>query len=575
MLGDGTCQLPCNLALCQYDSGDCITDSQPFPIYVSTSNRTTETGSFVLPFSNLHKALLSVWAPYTVIYLLKGLHSLELRDGATELDPLTQMPVSVKSVTVATLFCFNSSIDHSECANQRAELLAPKSLITLTVISQFVLKDLVVRGDYDLQPGCWEPLCAYCPSVTQDSEGVWTSDQGNVLEEGHFAPQSLCDAYHNFTFIDVKEGANLTIERVTFQHHRQQMLALISSDCSFLRLTEVDFQDIMPMRSDEEAAVIWQGPRASFCGSLIYEKGSVSYLNNGYEFQPTTVVSAFLRADLLSQFRIDSVTFHHNNIMVGIEHSTEQYLLHINDPNNTQILNCSFHHNLATRGSFLAIHFQLPLPLYLSSTNSLLYQSMLHIAIHNTRFLYNYVDLGSLVMAAYYSDHRNVEIRSCMFVGNGVKSGSVVQLQNAYLESEFCVGELIQMFVNGVFIYVFSPPRSAVLDSVHFEGNYGENVILAENIGIFQFRNATFTANGQPKSGENPLHSLFTEYLNDSNIYLAGTHLPVDSLSCSSVCVFTHIYNFSLVQTVFESSYCPLGVSVLSLSGNVSVVSDI
>jgi len=574
MLGDGTCQPACNLAVCQYDSGDCITDSQPFLVYVSATNKTIEAGSFSLPFSNLHQALLSVWAPYTVIYLLEGLHSLELRDGATELDPLAQIPVSVKSITVTTLRCSNNSLDHSECAaNKRAELIAPKFLITLTVTSQLILKDLMIRGDYDMQPGCFEDLCTYCPFVTEVSAGMWKSDKGAVLEEGHFAPQSICDAYSNFTFLDVKEGATLTIERVTFQHHRQQMLALIHSDCSFILLREVDFVDIMPMRSTEEAAVIMQSPHASFCGSLVYEKGSVSYLNNGYEFQPTTVVSSFLRADTLSYLKIASVTFHHNSIMEGIEHNAEVYLLHINDPNETHILNCSFHHNLATRGSFLAIHFQLPLPLQLSPTNTLLYQSMLHIVISSTRFLCNYVEEGSLVMLAFYSDHRNAEIRDCAFVGNVVRSGSVLQLPNAYLESEMCTGEWRQILVDGDYMYVFSPPRLMLLDSVTFEGNYGENVLAAENICLFLWRNVTFRGNGQLKSGQTPLNSLFSEYLNDSSIYLTGTFLPTGFPYCSTICTLTHIYNCTLVQTTFESSYCPIGTSVLSLSGNVSIVS--
>lgn len=571
MLGDGNCQPECNLAVCEYDSGDCITESQPFLVYVSTTRRANETGSFSRPFSNLHQALMSVWASYTVIYLLAGLHSLELRDGATELDPLSQIPTSVKSITLASLHCSNSSDDHSECTNERAELLAPKSLITLTVTAQLIVKDLVIRGDYDMQPGCWEPLCTYCPYVVEIAAGVWQSDKGVIVEEGHFAPQSVCDAYRNFTFINTKDRATLTIQRVTFQSHRQQMLALIRTECSAVFLSEVDFIDIMPMRSNDEAAVIWQNPHSNFCGSLIYEKGTVSYINNGYEFKPNTLVSSFLRMDTCDFLSFDSVTFHHNSIMMGVEASAEPYLIHINDCRQLAIRDCRFERNLATKGSLIGFHCEGALAEVLSADNSLLYQSQVHFLMENTVFRFNYANIGNIIEIAFFSDHKNVHFRNCTFDRNSVNSGGILQFFNAYLLDEFTTGIWIQVSVNNSTAWVFFPPRLIQLEHVRFEGNSGENILTAENVGQLHWSHVSFNNNGESLIAQSVQTLVLSNFLNDENIYMTGVHISREVLKCSDVSKLLDVYNFTLLNTTFAYSYCS---SELRLLGNSSIVTS-
>ena len=573
MLGDGVCQPACDYESCEFDAGDCVTEDFPFLIYVSNTTQTEENGSFRAPFSNLHEAFLSVWAPYTRIYLLVGVHSLELRSGLTDRNPLSHLPSSVLSITLTTLYCANPSTDHSECATSRAELYASRSQITLTVSSKLVVTDLVIRGDYDLLPGCWEPLCTYCPFVTETSPGVWKTDHAHTVEAGHFAPQSLCDEYRNFTLFDVKKGARLEMQKVTFQHHRQQMQALILSTCASVTLINVDFINILPLRdSSDNAAVILHHSDGNFCGNLTYRGGTVSYLNNGYEYQQDTVVTGFLHSEFYDSVLLDSILFHHNDVILGFDISTELFLLHFDDTHLVTIHNCTFQSNLLTTASLIAFHTDSPLPLLLTSTSTLLYQPETHFILTNTVFVSNYAQAGSLIQVYFFSDHRNVHISNCTFRGNVVRT-AVLQLINADLLEEFTTGIWMQMVENEKVVDVFSPRRKTEMNFVVFEGNAGGiNVVQAEKVGNLMWKNVSFEGNGDFPMNLNRNAEIIAEFLSNSIIYMRKIPIVFPLSPCKSLISLTDTFNFTLLDSQITSSYCPTGSGGLTFSGNSTYV---
>ena len=75
-LGDGECQTSCNTPLSDFDGGDCFNESQPYEVYVSSTTEVTSYGSRDNPYRSFLQALQELWAPATVIHILRGSHLL-------------------------------------------------------------------------------------------------------------------------------------------------------------------------------------------------------------------------------------------------------------------------------------------------------------------------------------------------------------------------------------------------------------------------------------------------------------------------------------------------------------------
>jgi hypothetical protein len=102
-----------------------------------------------------------------------------------------------------------------------------------------------------------------------------------------YAAQSLCDFYHDKSFIVVAATGQLTISNALFTSFRQQLKALIWNQCGDIELQNVDFDNCIPAPQGLNGGLFGQSCPDSqapyYCGHFSFIIGSVKRLNNGYE----------------------------------------------------------------------------------------------------------------------------------------------------------------------------------------------------------------------------------------------------------------------------------------------------
>lgn len=570
MLGNGRCESTCNTESCDYDGGDCIRETQPYPYYVSSRPQDPAVGSFAHPYTGLYSAFQDLWSSFSIIYLLSGNHSLILPAGASNLDPLAGFTLTL---TLTTLYCSGSPNDHSECSYSRAQLFAPRNKIAITVNRKLTLLDLDIRGDYDLVPGCFEWTCTMCPFVRYNSElDIWLSDQGTVLNSTKIAKMSLCEAFAEFNFITAMKGAVLHIQQVTFKHHRQRLKSLLTSFCANITLIEVDFYDIQNANNSGNSAIVRQQPSPSYCGTFRYTHGTVSFLNNGFELQSNTLTTGFMRVNTMEVLLFDNVTFEYNNIMVGTSAVADSALMYFVNPRQVTIRNCFFQYNMAVTGGAFALTSNQPLPVLLDPENQLIEQNFDHFVIENTRFWNNSASFGGAFFVSFASDHQNIQIRNCSFEHNFASLGGIIQVQNAFLTDEFAAGVTNSMLIEDDIVEIYYPPRYLIIENVNMTSNYGPGILLLSNIGQLRLINVKLEGCGRSTTGQNSLDIVLQGYIQHPETYMKGIGLTATSPQCLNVISTVNVYNVTLERVNILKGYCDLGSPGWAQSGNSSVV---
>jgi len=569
MLGNGACERDCNTASCNYDGGDCISEGQPYPYYVSSRPHNPAVGSFAHPYTGLYPAFQGLQSGFSTIYLLSGNHSLTLPVGTNNLDPLAVLTLTL---TLTTLYCTGTN-DHPECSYARAQLFAPRNLIALTINRKLTLLDLDIRGDYDLVPGCFEWTCTMCPFARYNSElGMWLSDQGEVLNSTKIAQMSQCEAFTEFNFITAMKGAALNIKKVTFKHHRQRLKSLLTSFCANITLTEVDFYDIQNANNSGNSAIVRQQASPPYCGTFRYTNGTVSFLNNGFEMQSNTLTSGFMRVNTMEVLLFDNVTFEYNNIMVGSSTSADSALMYFINPRQVTFRNCLFQYNMAVTGGAFALTSNQLMPVLLDGENRLIEQNFEHFVVENTRFWNNSATYGGAFYISFASDHQNIVIRNCSFEQNFAALGGIIQVQNAYLADEFAVGTTSLMLIENDIVEVYYPPRHLILDNVNMTSNYGPGVLQVSNIGQLWVHNVRFDRCGRLITSQTFLDVVLQGYIDHPKTYMKGIGLTAESPQCLNTVSTVNVYNVTIENMSLLRGLCDGGSPGWVQTGNSSIV---
>ena len=440
-LGNGVCSPQCSSPTCNYDGGDCLTAENPLTVYVSAALGGDSRGSWALPYRSLYQALTELWAPYTRVYLLDGTHPL------VPIEAFTYVSFTGKSVLIQTLMCTGRPGDHMECAESPASIQLSPAHIGFDISHQFVLKDLEIRGGFSLLPGCDEEYCTYCPDIRRNlADGLLYTDQGDRIEEGHFAPQSLCDVYQKEYLFQLLPTAELTLSNVLFYYIRHQLQALIISNCADIVFEKVTFSDIMARRLGLEGGVIQQISTSAnepySCGSFHYTSGLVELLNNGYEYSPTSYFSGFAWLSASKAIAIRAVRFQYNYMIVGKQQQVlGSALLYFTRFRTLVVENCTFAYNLADSGAALYVYSSLDLPLVIGKDGRAQEQLLTHITISDCIFLSNAGRKGSVLFLQFLRDQQNVLIQNCSFLSNFATEMGVLDIVNGFLQDKYNIVE--------------------------------------------------------------------------------------------------------------------------------------
>ena len=409
-VGNGQCEALCNVEECSFDAGDCATSSSPNTVYVSALSAAGD-GSWASPFASVSQALESLWLPFNSVYLLAGTHFLQSASSTSLLANKV-----LNQTTVTTLFCSFLLTDHHECAISPAILQLTAQFTSFTILHTVEFDSIVFQGNFSLKANCNLPTCFYCPYLAYNTNlDVYTNDRGEEIDLADYATQSLCDFYHDKSFIVVAATGTLTITNSLFTAFRQQLQALIWNQCGDIQLFNVHFDRCMSAPQGLQGGVFGQScpdSNAPYnCGQFSYVSGSVSRLNEGYEYQTDISLSGFLTADGLYSLLIESVLFEYNFLPIGAQVSTmESSMLFLNRFRTATLKDCIFRYNVASLSVALTVLNSFQLHLVLDSHNVAVEQTLRHINLSGLLFYNNTAERGTLLYVDFSDEHQNLSL---------------------------------------------------------------------------------------------------------------------------------------------------------------------
>ena len=568
LLGDGVCQHACNTEVCSYDLGDCMTESTPMVHYVSAS--TVGSGDY----SSLSAALVSLWLPYNVIYMLAGNHTLESADSTRF---LSQQGLITTQIT--TLFCQNDGNDHSECASSRASIHLTSHFPTISITHKVTFESLIFNGTFSLVEDCTSPTCFYCPNIYLDTElNVYMNDRNEVIDLTQYASKSHCEPYHTLVFLEV--SSDLTLSNVLFTSFKMQLAAIISNQCGDLQLSNVYFDDCVPSPTGLDSGLITQtcpDERAPYyCGNFSYNGGGVTRLNSGYEYRSNIVLSGFMSADGFFTFQINNVVFEFNFLPVGESANTSSSSLIVLARFRTAVIsNCHFQYNIANWSCGVSIIHSFKFPLVFDESGVATEQALPHFVLENTSFVNNTATIGTVLYVHFQTSHQNIRVEKCTFINNFSTLGGLISVKNDMVLTRYAQGATADTLVRGVIVRAQYPPRYLNITHSSFTSNYCNLLLDLRNVGNLQMTNVTLYRNGESDSIDSNDYVLST-FAAQTWSYVSSVSLSRnDDFVCDGMLALDTVLSLNVFNNEFREIYCPFGSPGVIISGQTLYVTSI
>jgi len=369
------------------------------------------------------------------------------------------------------------------------------------------------------------------------------------VNEGNFAHQAACEVFHDYSFISIETGADLSLINVKFVGFRQQFSSIISLTNATLSLTNVNFTNIYTT----QAVIVQTDPSLTDIFQLM--NVSVGLLNNGYEYVSGATYAGFLSVQGALQISIQNSSFAYS--VVGVAGS----LISVHDFITFSIANCQFSYIL---GRIVHIVSSVQLPLDLDSSNTFLYQPLTHISIATSNF--TGISANSLISLSLQADLLNIEIKGCRFESDLSLTSGLINLSYTHFVSQKEIsGGFLAVLTDFSRVRVYFPPKWVNItdNSLIFCSLFGNGLIFISNFANVKIAQLSILSSGD-FSPFQTLNDLTLKKI--ASFPTAYMSRPVSGLpfpSCFSLVYLQSIYGLLFHYSKFESNTCTNGQSGL------------
>lgn len=552
-LGDGTCDIACFNAACDWDLGDC---SQPLELYVNATGA-QGNGTSEAPFNDFTSTAMSLFMPDVVVNLLAGTHYIN-PNGLSN-------PVLLSQRGLNRTWIQGDSKDTT--ALQITHHYASFSLYGVVIFS-----NLKLLGALDIKTDCWLPTCVYCPYTRYSVEAQqWLNDREEAINITEYATQNLCDQNHENVLFTVQNEAHVTFEDVVFTSFRTQAKALILNNCGEVVFRNFRFERFVVAPSGLKGGVILHEcleGKLPYCGSLLFERGEVLFLNDGYEYRSDIALTGLMAVQGVRLLNITNVTFRFSFAMVGQAAGAgiHSALIFVTNFRQMEVSFCTFEFGIADVSAAIYVKSEMKFPLVVQEGVAQ-EQLLPHLVIRDSVFLNNTSQAGAVLQLSFAGDNVNIKLERLTLIDNYATQG-VILINCAEIRPEDAQG--LTTSIDGV--TVFLPPRSVLISQVIASSNLAETVFKVTNVANFQMQNCSISWNGESFSGTTDFASVLAAIIATEQAYMRVVpSLPVQQ-QCAGVLVLTNVSSLVYTSNALDGNYCPNGVSGVLLSGSVDIV---
>ena len=549
MLNNSICESQCFHPLCDFDHWDCVDAQHPLNVFVSPTAQTPFLGTSTAPFQSISQALASLSVAYLAIYLLSGVHFLT----KTTDNDLLSLSNSLH-IHLDTALCAVWSVPG--CSSTPVTVQLTSEPVFFLINTHFSISNINFQGGFYLKPGCTSETCRYCPEIDFDLATLnYINDRKEPININNYAEQRYCDVYRDFVLFDVQENSEFSLENVTFRDIRHQPAAVIRSFCGKISLKNVVFRNITVRRNGLRGGVVqWvhlDSHLPYYCGSFLYEVGTVELLNNGFEFLSHSNFTGFGYFSSIQFLLFLNITFKYNNMYVGEKSTASSSLVFIENFREIYVSNCEFLNNIADIGGGMYVSSAVKVPVVEENGRSKEHQ-LVSVWVENTRFEGNSARIGAALLVSFSEEHQNVKMENCTFVGNVAWERDIFSVFCSVLTPDMSVPTLKSQ--NGVDVLV--PPSYVHFSSLHFTKNLAPYITYTHSPSPFLFSHSTFTSNGDSPSPFNPVLNAFIDY---ADSYVQKGSSRDFTVKCVNL---MYVYNAEIVELEgirFENGHCASG----------------
>jgi len=350
-------------------------------------------GSLKCPYVVFAQIVPRLWARYSVIYLLPGVHRIE-----------------------SAGFLIQS----------KAKRTSPRLLPNITPsLRHLTIRPVSTRPSLQIFTTS-APYFYVLPSMTLQLTDIDFSSNSNF---------NLCMSFYQCSTLDdlfyVPKEAKLVLANITFRDFRRAMTSMIFLDGGFAELDNVDFTRIILRQSNYDMSAVIRTNTAF--SRLEYRGGTVSLLNNGLDYVYSLYSFGFFQGDMRTLL-LENVTFELN--FVDVLHENERTnsgsLIFIGLCGKCVIKNSTFRNNIGHNGALIR---------YKSTkwtATSSDYDTALQIIdsglyLENCVFRNNTGNRGSALLVEYLSDLQTVSLSNCSFESELALTYGVVSVESDFL----------------------------------------------------------------------------------------------------------------------------------------------
>ncbi|OMJ68192.1 hypothetical protein SteCoe_34433 [Stentor coeruleus] len=528
-----------------------------YELYISNNGNNSKNGSKEEPLETLHYALQKATRKFTKIYLSPGEYDYTKSNVVNILvyDSLSPLKFTV-DLGLEELW-----IQGTDENDRPIVYIVSYPMQIYSQAKKTYIKNINFYGIRALNSECDNELCAYCAYI-YNLGTYYLNDQFEYIED--LSAYALnCNDYNDYSFIITDSDTYLTIENTDFSLFGQQLYAIIQSSGS-VTLKNVNFEDIIIQ--SKGAAIDLSCTSSCKSADFSYITGSVSKINNGYEYTEDKYQAGFLKITGYNNAYISNITFDYNMVITGYSGSYYNYLNHfVNLLGTVTIEYCTFSNSFLNGivylddSSLTYTDFSIDYYGFIEQYNQMHFKFSNNV-IRNVGALNFMVRTSSNF--AQNIDISDITINEVAINGEGI---FVIENLSAFTDNAI-YGGWTYVKINGIYYVGFENPRYVKIKDITISSSYyGGNFLGTTFIPTFILENISVdTVSDFDYTKINSL--VLKEFIDNDDMYIKA-ELPegqIVAYTCTSLIQIAYSQYAILESIDIKNSSCSSGQNGLS-----------